>query len=558
MDEKELTRFVNWLVQSEEAPKGASFEETISWINDLATSKDGQRVLNKLIQTYKNKEMGIFKDGGKLNHLLCLKSGGKSPDCGCNKVTKHQETSVLPRQRGTADAYKGDVTPDYYGNESQWTRHKYNPAINVFDGADLHQTVITEGQYGVPRRSRRIITNYATPEKSDTAYVDATGHYAPKHPGFLEQIGLRRSHSQKYMKAVDDALQGFEPKYLSEGEIPKHQGGDVIQEPKYRDYGIRYSYPNGVERTESQESVKYPGNGTITRWITSENGQPKDTTVTVNRVPVNKEDWDWQIINDEIDRQKNKNKKLQSGGPIYRWNTGDDLSKGGFYRAEPMQFRGEQVSRYGYADPGDISAHGDRRVYSYGDYTVDDDKYGRSIYHDGVVYSDSERPAYWIVDGKSAPVRPTADLSFRAKTEIDMLDRVLGLPPGENSLYRKPSLEKKLPVNAGTKIGTKLQGGGIVETSQIPNGTFKTISGNWNPETRKRQPWVTEQIETPNGVIIGRTITDPGTAQADTVARVIRPTDPANFDPNSYYETTAGADYNDINKYVDYFKKRVK
>ena len=69
---------------------------------------------------------------------------------------------------------------------------------------------------------------------------------------------------------------------------------------------------------------------------------------------------------------------------------------------------------------------------------------------------------------------------------------------------------------------------------------------------------MTEQIETPHGVIIGRTITDPGTAQADTVARVIRPTDPANFDPNSYYETTAGADYNDINKYVDYFKKRVK
>ena len=153
-----------------------------------------------------------------------------------------------------------------------------------------------------------------------------------------------------------------------------------------------------------------------------------------------------------------------------------------------MQFRGEQVSRHGYADPDNRSAHGDKRTYSYGDYTVDDDKYGRSIYHNGVVYSDSERPTYWQVNGKYAPVRPTTDLSFRAKTEIDMLDHMLGLPPGENSLYRKPSLEKKLPVNAGTKIGTKLQGGGPIETPQVPNGTFKTFSGDFNTKTRKRQP----------------------------------------------------------------------
>ena len=69
---------------------------------------------------------------------------------------------------------------------------------------------------------------------------------------------------------------------------------------------------------------------------------------------------------------------------------------------------------------------------------------------------------------------------------------------------------------------------------------------------------MTEKVETPRGVTIGRTITDPGTAQADTVVFVNRPTDPANFDPNSYYEATSGADYNDINKYLDFLKKNVK
>lgn len=83
MKDNELINFVDWLIKSEEAPKGSSFEETVSWINELSSTDDGKKILNQLINTYKG--MNIFKDGGKLRHLLCLKSGGKGPDCGCNK-----------------------------------------------------------------------------------------------------------------------------------------------------------------------------------------------------------------------------------------------------------------------------------------------------------------------------------------------------------------------------------------------------------------------------------------------------------------------------------------
>jgi hypothetical protein len=35
--------------------------------------------------------MGIFKEGGKLNYLLCLKKGGAIQDCGCGKkIEKNQ------------------------------------------------------------------------------------------------------------------------------------------------------------------------------------------------------------------------------------------------------------------------------------------------------------------------------------------------------------------------------------------------------------------------------------------------------------------------------------
>ena len=450
MKDNELIDFVDWLIKSEEAPKGSSFEEIASWINDLSSTNEGKKILNQLINTYKGTSM--FKNGGKLDYIFYLKSGGKC------KVTKHQETSTLPgsRARGTADAHRGSVTPDYYGNEDQWTTHNGHPAMNVFDGDDLHQTVITYGQWGTPRRNRRIITNYATPNQSDTLYVDSNGIQYPKHPGILGQLGifsdifgLGKTHSPEYMQAVDGYLQGFEPKYLYEKEIPKHGDGGKTE-------------PKSLTKPSTPHEMYHdvpPTQGGYNQWAPSRPSVPPGQTgynvpVPPPQFPQTRElpkEWsnsvpssasEYRTLPDTgrqtgyivplphelghsapsrvapLDRNylNPEPKKFYTGGVVdgddewsantnsgnYRWNTDEDLSKGGFYWAEPMQFRGEQVSRHGYADPDNRSAHGDKRTYSYGDYTVDDDKYGRSIYHNGVVYSDSERPTYWQVNGKYA------------------------------------------------------------------------------------------------------------------------------------------------------------
>lgn len=100
MNDKELISFVEWLMKSEESPKDSSFEETVAWINDLSRSEQGREILTKLTNTYKNSDMKIFKDGGKLKHLLCLKNGGKGPDCGCNKGTKPQYDTFDTYQKG--------------------------------------------------------------------------------------------------------------------------------------------------------------------------------------------------------------------------------------------------------------------------------------------------------------------------------------------------------------------------------------------------------------------------------------------------------------------------
>ena len=89
--------FVKWLPEHVELFKGLTTEETVSKINNLSTSEEGKETLEQLTKQYRNTEMGIFKEGGKLHQLLCFKTGGKGMDCGRNKVTKHQKTSILPK-----------------------------------------------------------------------------------------------------------------------------------------------------------------------------------------------------------------------------------------------------------------------------------------------------------------------------------------------------------------------------------------------------------------------------------------------------------------------------
>ena len=237
MKEKELAKFVDWLVQSGESPEGASFDETVSWINELATSEEGQQILGRLIQTYKNKEMGIFKEGGKLGYLLCLKKGGSIQDCGCGKkIEKAQGGSDGLRERGSVNAY--DERYPEFNRDSTWSLvyTQNGPAYvkNVFSGNDLEQNIVTEGIHGVPRRTIRSITNYDNPAKSDTTYIDANGLEARRNPGILARF-LGSVHSDKFMDNIDSILVGMEPRQLSEKEVrrtKKNQTGGVINKRK--------------------------------------------------------------------------------------------------------------------------------------------------------------------------------------------------------------------------------------------------------------------------------------------------------------------------------------
>lgn len=94
--DKELINFVEWLPENSELFTGLSIEETVRLVNELVESDD--ETLKQLVKQYKGME--LFKKGGKLDYLLCLKKGG-SMDCGCGKkIEKAQPGSASIGENG--------------------------------------------------------------------------------------------------------------------------------------------------------------------------------------------------------------------------------------------------------------------------------------------------------------------------------------------------------------------------------------------------------------------------------------------------------------------------
>ena len=233
MENKELINFIDWIMKNEESPRGTSFEETVSWINDLSKTEEGKEILTRLTNTYKNSDMKIFKDGGKFDYLICLQKGGKVEDCGCGKKIKNaREGSDGLRERGKVQAYSGRY-PEFSTEDSTWSKvlTSEGPAYvkNIFSGNTLEQNVVTPGIHGVPRRIIREITNYDTPADADTLYRDANGLTGKRNPGFIDRL-FGNVHSDKFMNRIDSILEGMEPRQLSEREVnaTKHQDGGEL------------------------------------------------------------------------------------------------------------------------------------------------------------------------------------------------------------------------------------------------------------------------------------------------------------------------------------------
>lgn len=93
-NQEKLMQFVTWLGENVPELKGKAPEQIVETVNKLSASEEGQQMLQGLIKEFESSMTGMFKKGGKLGYLLCLKSGGSIQDCGCGKKIRKGQDGI--------------------------------------------------------------------------------------------------------------------------------------------------------------------------------------------------------------------------------------------------------------------------------------------------------------------------------------------------------------------------------------------------------------------------------------------------------------------------------
>ena len=135
-NQEKLMQFVTWLGENVPELKGKAPEQIVETVNKLSASEQGQQMLQGLIKEFESSMTGMFKKGGKLGYLLCLKSGGSIQDCGCGKkIDKKQPGGSIASRLWNKWTGK-DTYTDGYGTTRSHTPVRESAHRTIVKAAD--------------------------------------------------------------------------------------------------------------------------------------------------------------------------------------------------------------------------------------------------------------------------------------------------------------------------------------------------------------------------------------------------------------------------------------
>jgi hypothetical protein len=170
MNDKKMLQFIEWLGANVPELKGQSPEQIMTTINQLAETPEGQQMLEGLVQQFESSSTGMFRKGGKLDYLLCLKKGGNVKNCGCGKKIEN-------RQEG------GPVLQSNYNSTNLPTPASYVPA--------------EEAAFSVVRGRYKPIVPTAPHMNSNpqpNGYISQPNRYAPQN-GYVQSYPQRNGYT---------------------------------------------------------------------------------------------------------------------------------------------------------------------------------------------------------------------------------------------------------------------------------------------------------------------------------------------------------------------------
>lgn len=200
-DQKKLLQFVTWLGENVPELKGQTPEQVVSTINKLSESPEGQEMLQGLIKEFESSMTGVFKKGGKLDYLLCLKKGGSIKDCGCGK-------KIEKGQQGIPNLEYNEATQWIKDKNVSGMQHNVGTYRSAGDVSSFEPSIIGKG-LGIP-------TMYET--GNFKSYAESPKDYLDRHKNFQNQLS---SQSR------------LEFNYKDPGIALKQDGGRVLGSEQY-------------------------------------------------------------------------------------------------------------------------------------------------------------------------------------------------------------------------------------------------------------------------------------------------------------------------------------
>jgi len=118
-------------------------------------------MLQGLVKEFESSMTGMFKKGGKLNYLICLKKGGSIKDCGCGKKIEKGQDGISRLDAINAAMDNGGFSKRQanfaYRNQKRALRNQ------GFRGAEMRQAARRNIFNSFPKQTP-VVTNQPTPQ----------------------------------------------------------------------------------------------------------------------------------------------------------------------------------------------------------------------------------------------------------------------------------------------------------------------------------------------------------------------------------------------------------
>lgn len=191
---KNVLKFVEWLPNNSDMFKGMTNNEVVSKINELSASDEGKSTLEFLAKQYN--EMGLFKDGGKLNYLLYLKTGGPVKKCESGEQVPVGRDKAQKRSDKDGSYYldhDGDRVLTVNGKGTRPLRG----STHQMPGYEAPMSTYVSGVPG--NRKIRVYNDWENISWPLAKYMES-------EPNFIQKIFGWRAATPEYWQSVNEAL----------------------------------------------------------------------------------------------------------------------------------------------------------------------------------------------------------------------------------------------------------------------------------------------------------------------------------------------------------------